>query len=130
MFPHYGSILTIADEKTYNIHNHPYQEVFSSVRSYIGIVPRTIIIYFFIPFTKTEMCHQIGKTNCILIKIYSIYYLIVIGILGIVALIYFLNLSNRLTNGWKKNIVIFIRNNLIGLIFGNIVGVTEANPID
>jgi hypothetical protein len=124
MLPHYGSVLTIADEKRYNKTTHLYVENFSTVRTYIGVIPRTIVLYFFIPLTNTELCHNIGETNCIMMKIYSVYYLISIGVLAIITLGYFFGLSITMRGIWRYPII-FIRNNLIGLLYGNFANTIE-----
>jgi hypothetical protein len=86
----------------------------------ICIIPRIPIMYYFIPLTKTAMCDLYGPSNCDMLKAFSVVTLMTSGVFAISLFALFLAWPNYLT-GTPKNIVTFIRDNIFGLLCGNVV---------
>lgn len=89
-------------------------------------IPRAIVAYYFIPFTKSTICDAFGETHCVLTKIYIVYAMTGMCLCGMLLFCGFLICPNYLT-GTPKNIMLFIRDNTLGLLFGNIMNTVSIN---
>lgn len=128
---YYGQNLRIteADEKITFKDNKMYLTTVTII-GVVFLIPRVPILYYFIPFTKSTMCDLYGPFNCDILKAISVINLITIGILGITLFFGLLLLPTYLT-GTSKDIATFVRDNIFGLLFGNvlnsIVAIVEVN---
>jgi hypothetical protein len=66
------------------------------------------------------MCDLYGPSNCDMLKAFSVVTLMTSGVFAISLFALFLAWPNYLT-GTPKNIVTFIRDNIFGLLCGNVV---------
>lgn len=118
----YGQNLRVteADEKI-TFKNNKIYLTFCLVISVMFQILRIPIFYYFIPLTKSEMCDLYGPANCDMLKAFCVVNLIMACFLGLSAFCGLLILPTYLT-GIPKDIATFVRDNIFGLFFGNMVG--------
>jgi hypothetical protein len=79
------------------------------------------ILYYFVPFTKSTMCEIYGNVTCNLIKSFCTIELILLPISSLICFFGILMVPIVLEKGILKNIVLFVSNNIMGLLFGNAI---------
>lgn len=118
---YYGQNLRIIDveEKITFVRNKIYITC-SVVLGVLLQIPRIPLFYYFIPLTKSTMCDLYGPANCDMLKAICVVDLIITCVFGTSLLLGLMILPTYLT-GILKDIATFVRDNMIGLLYGNAV---------
>jgi len=123
---HFGKNL---NEK--EISQHIYLEndilfiIFNLALVFSETIAGAFLVYYFVPFSKTYMCNIYGLLYCNMIKAYCVFYLIFMPIINGLFFLGFLVHPENVSNKYIKIFLTFLRDNLLGLLFGNILNVVS-----
>lgn len=124
---YYGQNLTISEvKKKITFIDNKFFLTFLLIFTLLFQLPRVLIYNYFIPLTKSTMCDLYGPINCYILKAFCVVNLIITFVLFVMYFCGLLFLPTYFT-GIEKDIATFFRNNIIGLIFGNIINSFKIN---
>lgn len=98
--------------------------VFINVMFVISILfqcPSTVLLYYFVPFSKSTMCNIYGTFYCNMIRAYCVLSLLFMSIILIGLFSILCAVEAFVPKGICRDSLMFFRNNLIGLMYGNFI---------